>query len=178
MVFWHETAKPYVVGNIGGQVITANFGNNDRILFLLMGAALAEIQSFEFLIGSMLALVAVQRGPSGVSGSDLERLSVDNFEKCMGPLIKAVRSHSVNDGDAEALQIALNNRNLFIHRFLRDHKWPMDTDDNYLAAITHLQEIRRSIWDADRVVHHILAEKRLRDVVVFEYGPESGIKEI
>ena len=139
MTFRHASAEPYVVGNIGGQLITANFGNNDRVLFLLMGAALAEIQSFEFLLAQMLSLLVAPREASGLSSNDLERLLADNFEKCMGPLIKAVRKHTDDGEDAQALEIALNNRNSFTHRFLREHKWPMDTDEDYVTAIQHLQ---------------------------------------
>jgi hypothetical protein len=50
MVFGAERKAPYVIGQIDGNTIIVNFGDNDRILFLLMGAALAEIQCFEFSV--------------------------------------------------------------------------------------------------------------------------------
>src|SRR5579863_2590598 len=40
MVFGPEKVEPCVVRNAGGQLATANFGNNDRVLLLVMGAAL------------------------------------------------------------------------------------------------------------------------------------------
>jgi hypothetical protein len=176
MVFGQEKVETYVLGTVGGQLVTANFGNNDRVLFLLMGAALAEIQSFEFLVVHVLSLIAAQS--DNIKSENLDTLLEENFEKCMGPLIKAVRKHCNNPAYAPTLECALQNRNLFIHRFLRQHAWPMDNDDDYLKAIRHVQDIRKSIWDANTIAHRILAEKELNGVVVIEFDPEAGFKEL
>jgi hypothetical protein len=178
MVFGQEEVETYVLGNVGGQLVTANFGNNDRILFILMGAALSEIQSFEFMIAHVLALITAQSDDLGIKRGNLDQLLEENFEKCTGPLIKAVRKHCNDPAYAPTLECALQNRNLFIHRFLREHAWPMDNDDDYFKAIRHLQEIRKSIWDADRIANRILAEKELNGVVVIEFDPESGFREL
>jgi len=178
MVFGQETVETYVLGNVGGQLVADNFGNNDRILFVLMGAALAEIQSFEFTIARVISLIAAHDDDGGIKGDTFERILEENFDKCMGHLIKAVRKHCKNPQYAPTLEVALQNRNLFVHRFLRKHGWPMSKDEDYLDAVQHVQKIRESIWDADAVAAHILAEKELTDVAVIKFDPESGFTEL
>jgi len=139
MVFGIEKTDDYVVGNIAGHIITANFGENDRVLFLFMGAALAEIQCFEFSIAHAVSLITAPRDGKGLS-DEFTNIMDDNFNARLVQLIRALREHDKDQKYADALEQGRKSRNFVVHEFLRKFEWPMEAGGEYLQAILELQK--------------------------------------
>jgi hypothetical protein len=100
MVFGAEKKAPYVIGHIGGSTIVANFGDNDRVLFLLMGAALAEIQCFEYSTAHVLSLIIAPRSEGGGLDNKFESILNKHFDARLSELIINLRKHSKDEAYA------------------------------------------------------------------------------
>jgi hypothetical protein len=106
MVFGAEKKAPYVVGNIDGNIIVADFGDNDHVLFLLMGAALAEIQCFEYSVAHVLSLIIAPRSDGGMA-STFETILNKQFDARLSELIRNLRKYSKHSEFPDALEKAV-----------------------------------------------------------------------
>ena len=103
MVFGAEKKAPYVIGNIDGNVVLADFGDRDHVLFLLMGAALAEIQCFEYSAAHVLSLIIAPRS-HGRMDSQLETILNKQFDARLSELIRSLRKYSKHTEYSDALE--------------------------------------------------------------------------
>ena len=178
MGFGVEKTDDYVVGCIAGHLITANFGENDRLLFLFMGAALAEIQCFEFSVAHTVSLITAPRSESKGLGDDFNDIVEDNFNKRLARLIHVLRRHGKDHTYADTLDQARKSRNFLVHETLRKFEWPMEQDGEYLRALLEIKERRNHIHNAEMACAGILADRKLRDVIVLHYDEQTGISEL
>jgi hypothetical protein len=177
MVFGAEKKAPYVIGNIDGNVILADFGDRDHVLFLLMGAALAEIQCFEYSAAHVLSLIIVPRS-DGRMDLALETILNTQFDARLSELIRNLRKYSKHTEYPDALEKGRKSRNFVVHSFLRKFGWPMMEDKEYVEAIAELQKCRKDISNADMTSAHILADQQLTDVIVVHFDPKAGMSEL
>jgi hypothetical protein len=177
MVLGAEKKAPYVVGNIDGNVIVADFGDNDHVLFLLMGAALAEIQCFEYSVASVLSLIIAPRS-DGEMDSKFETILNKQFDARLSELIRNLQKHTKHTEYPDALEKGRKSRNFVVHNFLRKFGWPMMEDKEYLEAIAELQKCREDVSNADMTCARILADQELTDVIVVHFDPKAGISEL
>jgi hypothetical protein len=177
MGFGIEKTDDYVVGRIAGHIITANFGENDRMLFLFMGAALVEIQCFEFSVAHAVSLIIAPRSEGKGLGDDFNDIVEDNFNKRLARLIHVLRKHGKDHTYADTLEQARKSRNFLVHEILRKFEWPMDKDDGYLRALLEIKERRNDIHNAEMACARILADRTLLDVIVLHYDEQTAMSE-
>ena len=92
MAFGTQKDTDCIVGNVGGCIVTSNFSYNDRVLFLLMGAALGEIQCFEFSVAHTIALIIAPRSKKSIIDSDrFTSILNQRFDETLGKLIRLLR---------------------------------------------------------------------------------------
>ena len=139
-------------------------GPNDLALFAGLGAALAEIQSFE-------TGIAIQLGLLSHRSTD----SLDEFySKTLGTLIKQIQRHLPDNALASLLEKVRNRRNYLVHHILRAYGWPIMSDDDYIRAIREIEEVRSLIEQANLEVARYLSDRSLLKLIVLSIDHRSS----
>lgn len=139
-----------------------------------MGAALAEVQCFEYVVAHALALIMSPRSQDGGLTAEFETQLSQKFDCTLGRLIVILKKHAGQSESAKTLETALKQRNRFIHGFLGKYGWPVMEDSLYIEAIRELQKIRSDIANGARAASQVLADQALHDVIVIELDRNTG----
>ena len=135
---------------------------NDLALFAALGAAIAEVQSFEFHLISLLGIID--------KPTDADKF----YERTLGSLIK-VLNRSIQDAEiVQVLEDVRNKRNRVVHSFLREYQWPMMSDNDYVCAIQDLETTRSFIERTGVELSRYLSDQALVDLVVVSINHETG----
>jgi len=157
------------------QVAKLNIGQrllpNDQGLFMLLGATLADIQSFETLIAGFLASLDLSNGRN-TPQTNYDDLVANHYSKTLGTLVRLFRQHHINDIEtADALDYAKNRRNFFAHSILRKYGWWEMSDVEYRLCVFEIFEIRSAINVAQDKLIGYLNNSNLMKVVSLEFDP-------
>lgn len=144
-------------------------GHNDLALFAAIGAAMAEIQSFELHVHSLLDALAHKTGERESSGEGDEL-----YTKTLGTLIRLLKARLPDDELADCLDEARERRNHIVHRILRAYGWPLMTENDYIRAIKETERARETISVAGLTLSRYLKDRSLVNIIAVEMDPETG----
>jgi hypothetical protein len=163
--------KSNTVLKIGDTSIVITFQDNDHILFVSLGAALAEIQAFEMTIGLLLAVFSKEKGKNE---KDVISLTEENFKKTLGFLVKLF-THVVKDEEISTmLRNIKDKRNLLVHRILRKYGWPRMSDDDYIKCYSEINETRNDVYQAEAKLSEYLNSQQFPNSIVVRFDSETG----
>ena len=136
-------------------------GRNDLALFAALGAALAEIQSFEFGLATQLGL--------------LTRLDPAEFwSRTLGRLIRELQQQLPDHALADRLELVRRKRNHVVHSVLRSYGWPLMSDSKYIRAVKEIEDIRSLIEGVGVEVARYLSDRSLLKLLLISIDRETG----
>lgn len=151
-------------------------GRNDLALFAALGTALAEIQAFEMSIENHLQVLSHKASAEDLAPS---KNPEQFYSQTLGMLIKEFQKFLPDTGIAELLENVRKKRNYLVHKILRAYQWPLMSDEDYVRAITEIEEIRAFIEHANVEVSRYLANHSLIGLVVVSIDRKTGeVKQI
>jgi len=161
------------VGNYG---FVFQRGRNDLALFVSLGGALTEVQSFEMLVeGYVKDLTLDASSEDTMQTENPERF----FSQSLGILIKNFQKHLPDKDIAPLLERARDRRNYLVHKILRQYGWPLMSDDDYVRAIQEIEGIRELIQDTGVEISRYLKDRSLANLVVLSIDHKTGeVKQI
>ena len=157
---------------VDDQPVVFSFSDKEHALFLSLGAALAEIQSFETSIAFWLSSLATKKAPKGKPSFEDE--IIIHFEKTLGRLIKHFMLELHNKDIADLLEQVRIKRNHIVHNFLRANGWPLMSSTKYIAAIREIDDFRKFLADAEPAVCRHLSDKEKMNIRMLTYDPITG----
>lgn len=156
-----ERTKPVLI--VGDKYAFPWQGNSDDLaLFAALGATMAEIQSFECHVVTMLG--AIQGDPETNSF----------FERTLGSLIKTLREKFPDSDIDGRLEEVRSRRNRVVHAFLREYGWPMIGAEEYVRAIRDLEETRAFIEQTSIDLSQYLSDRSLVQLMVMRINESTG----
>jgi len=133
-------------------------------LFWALGAALAEIQSFEtgiiFLLGGI---------KSNKKGIDLKTIFEKDESKTLGVLINELIHYIEEEEFKNLLKILKDDRNYIIHKILRKYGWPVMSELKYEYAIKEILEIREIMHKSGPLLNEYIKTKKIIELIDIEY---------
>lgn len=154
-------SKPNLL--VGGKYAFPWNGNPDDLaLFAALGAALAEIQSFECHVVTMLG--AIHGHP------ETDRF----FDRTLGQLIKTLRESFPDSDIDEKLEEIRKTRNRIVHSFLREYEWPMMRTEQYVRAIQDLECSRQTFEQVAVELSAYLSDRSLVELIVVRVNESTG----
>ncbi|HFA49982.1 MAG TPA: hypothetical protein ENJ95_13320 [Bacteroidetes bacterium] len=151
---------------IGGSNIALNYENkNDKVLFILLGEALTEIQCFETCIYSLL---------SGIQDNEKKITFIDSFEKnerkTLGQLIYDLDKYIKDENIKRNLIEVRDRRNYLVHNILKRYGWPLMSNEDYLKSIKEIVEIRDFINSSEPIITKYIRDNKILDILIFEFN--------
>lgn len=157
---------------VGDQPIIFSFSDAEHALLLSLGAAMAQIQSFEMSIAVLLGELITKKQKD--EKRRIEDEIAVHFEKTLGRLIKHFLSELKNREIADLLEEVRTKRNRIVHNFLRAYGWPMMSPQKYIEAIQEIDDFRRFLGEVEPVVCRHLSDKENMRVRFLTYDPATG----
>ena len=142
---------------------------NDYGLFLVIGQAMSEIQSFELFLAGLLASLDNKKGQT----TSYEELLVKHYTSTLGGLVKHFRDHINNPETASALAYARDRRNFLVHGLLRKYSWPGMSNADYRICVLEIMEIVSAVSYAQDKLIRYLNESQTMPIVQFEFSAET-----
>ncbi len=164
--------KPLTL-SAGGRLFRFHYEEWDRPLFIALGAALAEAQSLEFQLASMLGFAST----TGKERPTVE-LTEGFLSRTLGYLARKIRELAPDDQTASVLEDVVEKRNYLVHRCLRNYGWPMSGIDEYREAVRELDGIRTALRDSGDAIILALQRAKDLDIILVRTNPETGEPEL
>ena len=100
------------------------------------------------------------------------------LEKTLGMLARRIRLHDPEAETATILDHIVERRNFLVHRFLQKYGWPMMSDEEYIAAIVELNEMREYFSKSQLTLTRTLKEAKDLQLLVVGINPQTGQPEL
>jgi hypothetical protein len=156
-----EHTKPVLT--VGDKYAFPWQGNSDDLaLFAALGATIAEIQSFECHVVTMLGAIQGDLGNNSF------------FDRTLGWLIKTLREKFPDSEIDEKLEEVRSRRNRVVHAFLREYGWPMMRAEEYVQAIQDLEDTRAFIEHSSVELSRYLSDRSLVQLIVVRINESTG----
>jgi hypothetical protein len=171
--------NPEIFGNsqfciqMGKTPIVFSLPEREHALFLALGMALAEIQSFETGIAFLLSSIANEAGHKVEEGY-FDKLMQEYGSKTLGLLVKHFREVVRDEEISSLLEEVKNKRNYIVHNILREYGWPMMSDEVYVKAIEEITQITQKIRDAERIIVPYLREEKILKIILMSIDVKTG----
>jgi hypothetical protein len=146
---------------LGDIIYDIKYSNEEHLLLLFMGRTLAEIQQFEGMLCFMLtAIIEKQSGEA-----DFDKIMEQHQDKTLGQVANIMKSHFHDKELSEELMRIKDQRNYFIHGFLRKYGWPFMGEKEYLKALDEMELFQKYLKSV-----HMRIGKHIADSNIAEIG--------
>ncbi|HEB90284.1 MAG TPA: hypothetical protein ENI85_12000 [Deltaproteobacteria bacterium] len=166
-----ESSSPIIL-SVAGESLVVDLPDVEHALFVALGSALAESQSFEFFISTTLAQIASAEGDDQKGRYD--ELVEHHLSKTLGWLAKHFQDQVGDQEIADLLNRIRKKRNYLVHNILKDYGWPMTTAQEYLACFREITEIRDLFSTTKSLMATRLRETGVHKMYTIKMDPDTG----
>jgi len=135
--------------------------------YIESGAALMDCQTFEYGI-SLLLYIFSRIGVMGLDLKDMTAIMENETKKTAGQLINTLKKYvKVSDNFEDKLNVALDARNVIIHRVIIDNIEKLQNPETRNVLIKEINTLRSKVRLADKLIRKIV-NKLLKELDGFD----------